>query len=191
MSVVACFTKGTAVPAVTITSTFILTNSAAISAKRSLRPSAHRYSMVTVRPSIQPSSRSRSTKPASQRLHNGAVVAPKSPIVGSFTPCCAFPASGHMVAAPPRTIINSRRRMNCPSEKADNLTHHWTAGGRCASQRNIPAYVGSGSFSTELVWTKRSLRSAMPPIATEFTVVTTNRREVPIADSCTAAKVSR
>src|ERR1700738_2656463 len=29
--------------------------------------------------------------------------------------------------------------------------------------------VSSGSFSTELVWTKRSLRSAMPPIATEFT----------------------
>jgi hypothetical protein len=26
----------------------------------------------------------------------------------------------------------------------------------------------SGSFSTELVWTKRSLRSAMPSIATEF-----------------------
>jgi hypothetical protein len=30
-------------------------------------------------------------------------------------------------------------------------------------------YVSIGSFSTELVWTKRSLRSAMPPIATEFT----------------------
>ena len=29
--------------------------------------------------------------------------------------------------------------------------------------------VSFGSFSTELVWTKRSLRSAMPPIATEFT----------------------
>jgi hypothetical protein len=29
--------------------------------------------------------------------------------------------------------------------------------------------VRFGSFSTELVWTKRSLRSAMPPIATEFT----------------------
>jgi hypothetical protein len=29
--------------------------------------------------------------------------------------------------------------------------------------------VCSGTFSTELVWTKRSLRSAMPPIATEFT----------------------
>jgi hypothetical protein len=34
---------------------------------------------------------------------------------------------------------------------------------RCTSE------VWCGSFSTELVWTKRSLRSAMPPIATEFT----------------------
>src|ERR1700730_12552738 len=30
-------------------------------------------------------------------------------------------------------------------------------------------YFRNGSFSTELVWTKRSLRSAMPPIATKFT----------------------
>src|ERR1700730_12768813 len=30
-------------------------------------------------------------------------------------------------------------------------------------------FTQPGSFSTELVWTKRSLRSAMPPIATELT----------------------
>jgi hypothetical protein len=32
-----------------------------------------------------------------------------------------------------------------------------------------PAYRRFGAFSSELVWTKRSLGSAMPPIATEFT----------------------
>ena len=51
-----------AVAVVTMTSTLSRTNSAAISAMRSLRPSAQRYSIATVRPSIQPSSRSRCTK---------------------------------------------------------------------------------------------------------------------------------
>ena len=65
MTDVACFAARTAaVPAVTMTSTLSRTNSAAISAKRSLRPSAQRYSIATVRPSIQPSSRSRCTKAA-------------------------------------------------------------------------------------------------------------------------------
>ena len=51
-------------PAVRMTSTLSRTNSAAISAKRSKRPSAQRYSIATVRPSIQPSSRKRCTKAA-------------------------------------------------------------------------------------------------------------------------------
>src|SRR5262245_52978222 len=46
-------------PTVTITSTLSRTNSAAISPKRSGLPSAQRYSIARVRPSIQPSSRSR------------------------------------------------------------------------------------------------------------------------------------
>ena len=54
---VACFAAMTAgVVCVTMTSTLSRTNSATISAKGSARPSAQRYSMVTVRPSIQPSS---------------------------------------------------------------------------------------------------------------------------------------
>ena len=64
MTDVACFAARTAAPDVTMTSTLSRTNSAAISAKRSLRPSAQRYSIATVRPSIQPSSRSRCTKAA-------------------------------------------------------------------------------------------------------------------------------
>ena len=48
-------------------------------------------------------------------------------------------------------------------------------GDRVTDQGNHPRLLRCtlnfrvGSFSTELVWTKRSLRSAMPPIATEFT----------------------
>src|SRR5262249_8645780 len=52
------------VATVTMTSTLSLMNSAAISAKRSSRPSPQRYSMATVRFSIQPSARSRCTKAA-------------------------------------------------------------------------------------------------------------------------------
>src|SRR5262249_16518586 len=51
----ACFAATAAFPPVTMTSTLSRTNSAAISAKRSLRPSAQRYWIATVRPSIQPS----------------------------------------------------------------------------------------------------------------------------------------
>ena len=56
--------RGPAGVVVRMTSTLRRTNSAAISAKRSLRPSAQRNSIATVRPSIQPSSRSRCTKAA-------------------------------------------------------------------------------------------------------------------------------
>ena len=100
MTDVACFAAATgAVPHVTMTSTLSRTNSAAISAKRSLRPSAQRYSIATVRPSIQPSSRSRCTKAAVHGLMAEGVLAPKNPMVGSLPACCARAASGH---APPR-----------------------------------------------------------------------------------------
>jgi hypothetical protein len=56
---VACLTAGTAPPPVTMTLTFNATSSAAISAKRSLRPSAQRITIATLRPSIQPTSRNR------------------------------------------------------------------------------------------------------------------------------------
>ena len=93
MTDVACFAARTALPDVTMTSTFKRTNSAAISANRSLRPSAQRYSIAMVRPSIQPSSRSRSTKAA---VHWPAKrVVPKNPTVGSFPACCARAAIGH------------------------------------------------------------------------------------------------
>jgi hypothetical protein len=97
-----------------MTSTFSRTNSAAISAARSVRPSAQRYSIATLRPSIQPSSRSRCTKAAIHWLVADAVLEFKNPMVGSFEGCCARAASGHAVAAPPRSVINSRRLIAYP-----------------------------------------------------------------------------
>jgi hypothetical protein len=60
--------EGGAAPDVTMTSTLSLTNSAAISAIRSLRPSPQRYSIATVRPSTHPRSRNRCTKAATNVL---------------------------------------------------------------------------------------------------------------------------
>src|SRR5262245_39394884 len=62
-----------------------------------------------VRPSLQPSSRSRWTKAATNRLQVAGVVAPRNPIVGSFPACCARAASGHAAAAPPSKAMNLRR----------------------------------------------------------------------------------
>src|SRR5215475_1638640 len=65
MTDVAAFAATTfVVPCVTITSTLSRTNSAMISGDRSKRVSAQRYSIATLRPSIQPSSRKRRSKAA-------------------------------------------------------------------------------------------------------------------------------
>ena len=95
MTDVACLSAGTALATVTMTSTLSRTNSAAISAKRSGRPSAQRYSIVTVRPSIQPRSPSRCTKTAVHGRQAEAVAAPRKPITGTFAGCCARATSGH------------------------------------------------------------------------------------------------
>jgi hypothetical protein len=63
MTAVARFAaRADAVPCVTMTSTWSRTNSVAISTKRSVRPSAQRYSITILRFSIQPSWCSRCTK---------------------------------------------------------------------------------------------------------------------------------
>ena len=97
------------VAGVTMTSTLSRTNSAAISAKRSVRPSAQRYSIATVRPSIQPSSRSRCTKAAVHWPQAEAVAAAQKPDGRQLAVCCARAASGHAAAAPPSSVMNSRR----------------------------------------------------------------------------------
>jgi hypothetical protein len=115
MTDVACFAATTfAVPDVTMTSTLSWTNSAANSAERSLRPSPHRYSIVTVRPWIQPSLPSRCSKLASRWPSTDAVLWPRYPMVGSFAGCCARAASGHAPVAPPSSVMKSRRLMGHP-----------------------------------------------------------------------------
>ena len=75
MTDVACFAAGTPAPVVTMTSTFSLTNSAAISLYNSTRPSAQRPSTAMLRPSIHESSCNRCRKAKS---HSEAVLVPSS-----------------------------------------------------------------------------------------------------------------
>ena len=108
-----------------MTATLSRTKSAAMSATRSMRPSAQRYSIATVRPSIQPSSRSRCTKAVAHGCPAEAEPEPRKPMVGNFPAgCCALAASGHAAAAPPSTVMNSRRRMLYPEML------HWPKPGR-------------------------------------------------------------
>src|ERR1700730_2811141 len=51
---------------------------------RRIKPSAQPYWIATVRPSIQPSSRSRSAKAAVQALQADADAVPRKPMVGTF-----------------------------------------------------------------------------------------------------------
>ncbi len=105
MTGVACLAATTkAVPEVTMTSTLSRSNSAAISAARSVRPSAQRYSIATVRPSIQPSSRSRCTNAANHWPCDEGVPETRNPMVGSFPACCARAASGHAATAPQSSV---------------------------------------------------------------------------------------
>ena len=106
MTDVACFVARTCgVPEVTMTSTLSRTNSAAIWTKRSARPSDQRYSIVMVRPSLQPSSRSRCVKAATNSLSAERVLWPENPMVRSFADCCARAASGQATAAPPSSVM--------------------------------------------------------------------------------------
>src|SRR5262245_18012212 len=110
MTDVACFAAMTAgVVGATMISTLSRANSAAISAKRSLRPSAQRYSIAMLRFSIHPSWCRRCTKTATRWLSTKGVVEPRNPMVGSLPGCCARAASGHAQAVPPSSVMNSRR----------------------------------------------------------------------------------
>src|SRR5262245_57349454 len=108
MTDVACFTAGAEVSLVTMILTLNRVNSAATSAMRSERPSDQRYSIAMLRPSIQPSSRSRAVKGATHGDQADASP-PKRPTVGSLPACCARAASGHAAAVPPSIDMNSRR----------------------------------------------------------------------------------
>src|SRR5262249_28742210 len=118
MIAVACFAaRAASVPAASMTSTLSRTNSAAISAKRSGRPSAQRYSIMMLVPSLQPSCRSRCVKATAHWFWVAGVAPPSQPIVGTRA-CCARAASGH-AAAPASNVTNSRRFTGNASRASD------------------------------------------------------------------------
>src|SRR5262249_37027748 len=118
---VASLAAGTlAVPLETTMSTFCRTSSATIAAARSLRPSPHRTLIATARPSIQPTARSRSTKAATRWFATEAVVGFKNPAAGGLGACFARAASGQAAAAPPRSVMNSRRFIRSPTHPANH-----------------------------------------------------------------------
>jgi hypothetical protein len=120
MTDVACFDAGTPPPVVTMISTFRVTNSAAISVNRSVRPSAQRLTTLTFWPSIQPSSRRRCTKAAVHWLSIEDAPVPSNPMVNSL-PCCACAESGHATAAPPTNEMKVRRLV-LPSSRGSHPT---------------------------------------------------------------------
>src|SRR5262249_49779518 len=66
-----------------------------------------RYSMEMFRFPTKPNSR-RGAKKAAVHGQKAEASAPRKPIVGSFPACCAPAASGH-AAAPPSSVMKSRR----------------------------------------------------------------------------------
>jgi hypothetical protein len=89
------------------------------------RPSAQRYSISIVRPSIQPNSRSRCHKTAT-RWACVAVCSRLKRTVGSLDRCCACAANGHdITAAPPSAAMN----------KASHARSGRTAGSRMQPAR--------------------------------------------------------
>jgi hypothetical protein len=124
MTDVARFAAMIPVPAVTMTSTFRWVNSAAMSVKRSFRLSAHRNSMLMLRPSIHPSSRSRPLNGATHSAQAPGVLVPINPIVGRCPACYARATSGHATAALPVSVMNSRRFMCCPQSEDCTLPRH-------------------------------------------------------------------
>src|SRR5215211_5484594 len=96
-------------PPLAITATWRRTRSAASAGNRSYWPSAQRYTIVTFSCSTKPVSlrpwrNARSRSP----MASGDLVSRK-PITG-IADCCARAVSGH-AAAPPRSVMNSRRLM--------------------------------------------------------------------------------
>ena len=144
-----------------MTSTFNRTNSAAISAARELRPSAQRYSIVTVRPSIQPRSRSRCTKAATDWLVAVGVLGPKNPMTGCFAACCARAASGNAAAALPRSVMNSRRLIVAPEGLDGDRSNSYVRSGRGAVRDWVMSALGQ-----KRTYALQQAMSALLPIAT-------------------------
>jgi hypothetical protein len=80
---------------------------------RRLASGTQRYSRRRLRPSTQPSSRSPASNAWARTCPSGSVCANAiiTPTRRVRSCRCARAASGHAAAAPPRTVMNSRRRM--------------------------------------------------------------------------------
>jgi hypothetical protein len=110
--VVAFFAARTAgVPLVTITSTFKRTKSVASSANRSPRPSAERYSITRFCSSMYPRARKLWRNASKFAAFNCIDVVSSTPMRQTLPGCCARAATGHAIAAPPKSVMNSRRLM--------------------------------------------------------------------------------
>jgi hypothetical protein len=111
-----------------------------ISVNRSLRPSAQRYSIATLRPSIQPRSRSRCTNAAVHWLCAEGVFWPTNPMVGRSTACAS---TGHSPFA-----ADTIGRAHCPfgtGETARRAGSCRAARARCPSGP-IPSHAVSPRF---------------------------------------------
>ena len=130
--------RGARVPTVTITSGFMRTNSAANAGKRSSLFSAYLRAKVMFVPSINPNSRKATVKAA----HSSGVEpdpALKWPIV--YFGCCARGAAGHAAAAPPSSVMNSRRPCLQPEGCGPTIAQ-WKVFGS-GVRRNIPGWIRS------------------------------------------------
>src|SRR5262249_3623387 len=96
------------VPAAAITATGRRTSSAASAGNRSIWFSAQRYSIATFRPSTKPSLLRRWLKAAALGAYPLDVWPVRNPTIG-IGGCCARAASGHTAAAPPSSVMKSRR----------------------------------------------------------------------------------
>jgi hypothetical protein len=121
---------------VTMTSTFRCTILSAISAKCSLRPSTRRTSMTMLRPSTQPSPRSRCTNTAN-RATVKRVIAPKKPIVRVAG--CARAAKGRTAAAPSQPLICRPASQNPDKNVVNDIAAYAFSLAHVQMQRSIGA----------------------------------------------------
>ena len=101
----------TSLPPTSRTATLRPRRSATMSGNWSNWPSAQRYSMATLRPSAKPTSPRPRWNPAMRSLHCVAATACSEPITG-IADCCALAATGQAAAAPPRSVMTSRRSLD-------------------------------------------------------------------------------
>ena len=160
MTPAACLTVGTALPTVTITSTFWCANSAAISVYRSVRPSDHRYSIATVydhRPS-----RARAGAPQKPpSIERSQQDSPRETLLSA-----AFRLAGHL-SLPAK---QSRRLMPAPFGRESTLCYNRFVGRR-RRERLLTMRVASKPGGAVLICpTGKSVNCLSSPICKNILV---------------------